>query len=88
MTRDEIMKLTSLGVDIEPTLERFVENEALYFKCLRTFVSNHDYPDLLSAIECGDVNMCFDAAHALKGVTANLGFNNLYEQIKIITEVF
>lgn len=88
MTRETIAKLEALGVDIDTTLERFVENEALYFKCLRTFVSNHDYDDLIAAIDNNDANACFDSAHALKGVTANLGFNNLYEEIKIITEVF
>lgn len=88
MTREQILKLTSIGVDIEPTLERFVDNETLYFKCLRTFMSNKEYPGLLLAIEEKDVNAAFDYAHALKGVTANLGFNNLFNQVNIITEVF
>lgn len=88
MTQDSIDKLSGIGVDFGPTLERFVDNEALYLKCIRTFVLNHDYSDMINAIEAGDASAAFDAAHALKGVTGNLGFTYLYEEIKVITEVF
>lgn len=88
MTQEVITKLSALGVDIDVTLERFVGNETLYLRCLKTFCSNTDYDEMLKSIESSDARPAFEAAHALKGVSANLGLNHLYEEVKVITEVF
>lgn len=88
MTSDQIEKLEGLGVNLDETLERFVDNEALYFKCLNKLSDDLNYAKMLDGIDKGDSSVAFDGAHALKGVSANLGLNNLYEDMKIITEVF
>lgn len=88
MKQDRIDSLNSLGVDLDETLERFVGNEDLYFKCLNKFLSDKNFSHLMEAIKDEDPAEAFEAAHALKGVSANLGLDNLYEQMKIITEVF
>ena len=78
MTDLQRERLQGLGVDIEETLERFVENEALFFRCLNKLEDDKNYSLLCEAIEEGtDAQKAFDAAHALKGVSANLGLNKL-----------
>ena len=81
-------QLKSLGVDIDETMERFVGNEELFFKCLKKFPTDKNYVLLLDAIKDGNSEDAFEAAHALKGVSANLGLNDLYNEVKVITEVF
>lgn len=88
MTIEQKDKLIALGVNLEETLERFVDNENLYFRCLNKLLEDKNYNDMMAAIDTGDASTAFDAAHALKGVSANLGLNILYEEMKVITEVF
>lgn len=88
MTTEQKDKLETLGVNLEETLERFVDNEALYFKCLNKLLDDKNYGEMISSIQNGDHASAFEAAHALKGVSANLGLNILYKEMRIITEVF
>ena len=88
MTLEQKTKLESLGVDLEETLERFVDNEELYLRCLGKLIQDKNYNGMFEAISAKDPSAAFDAAHALKGVTANLGLNHLYLEMKEITEVF
>lgn len=88
MTSEQKTKLESLGVDLEETLERFVDNEELYLRCLGKLLQDKNYNGMFEAIDSKDASAAFDAAHALKGVTANLGLNRLYLEMKEITEVF
>lgn len=88
MTDSQKNKLGSLGVDLDETLERFVGNEDLFFRCLNKFIDDKNYTNMISAMEANDASASFDSAHALKGVSANLGLSNLYNEMKVITEVF
>lgn len=88
MTAEQTVKLEMLGVDIDETLERFVDNEGLYFRCLNKLIDDKNYENMNNAISEKNSQAAFEAAHALKGVTANLGLNKLYKEMKIITEVF
>lgn len=89
MTDLQKERLEGLGVNIEETMERFVENEALYFRCLNKLQDDKNYSLMCDAIEEGtDAGKAFDAAHALKGVSANLGLNKLFNELRVITEVF
>lgn len=88
MTDEQVKKLEGLGVNLEDTLERFVDNEQLYLKCLNKLLDDKNYTNMLSAIDEEDAEAAFDAAHALKGVSANLGLDKLFKEMKVITEVF
>ncbi|MCQ2523967.1 MAG: Hpt domain-containing protein [Lachnospiraceae bacterium] len=88
MLDEQLSKLLSLGVNIEETLERFVGNEGLYFRCLGKFIDDNNYSLLKEAIGNNDAENAFEAAHALKGVSANLGLSLLYKEVAQITEVF
>lgn len=88
MSPDQKEALIKIGVDIDSTMERFMNNEALFLKCLDKFLSDDCYERMLAAIDGKDVNAAFDASHELKGVSANMGFEHLYEPVKVIVEVF
>lgn len=88
MKEENKNKLMFLGVNLEETLERFIDNEDLYFRCLNKFLDDKNYAEMIRCIEAKDAEGAFEASHALKGVSANLGLDKLYSQVKIIVEVF
>lgn len=88
MTEEQRAALESIGVNIEETLERFVENEALLFKCMGKMLNDKNYDVLIEGIKSRDAKRAFEGAHALKGVTSNLGLAYVYDEAKVITEVF
>ncbi len=84
----QIEILENLGVDIAVTLERFVGNENLYFKCIGKLLNSEDYSNMIKAIENKDVAKSFEYSHSLKGVVANLGFDDCFNSIQPLVEVF
>ena len=52
---DTIKKqLTEAGVDLDKTMERFMNNEALYLKFLKRFPEDPNYAQLKEHISTGD----------------------------------
>lgn len=82
-----IEKLEEYGVNIQPTLERFVDNEDLYKKCLNLLINDTNFIELEKNIEEEKYSEAFNAAHALKGAVGNLGLTPLYDKICIIVEL-
>lgn len=68
-----------MGADYEDVLGR-LRNEALIRKFAKKFLEDGSFQMLK------DGEMAFRAAHTLKGVCQNLGFDNLYEPSFDITE--
>lgn len=83
-------ELESIGVDIEHTMERFLNNEALYMKFLKKVEEDPNFEHLRSSLAEKDYKNAVAYAHTLKGVTANLGLNILYndftEMVKRLRE--
>lgn len=69
------------GSDYITTMERFVNNEALYLRLLGKLFSSNELRELESALESGEKEKAFQAAHTLKGVTGNLGLTPLYKAV-------
>ena len=88
MRPDQIEALKRTGVDIVPTMERFMGNEALYLKCLGKFLADPNYDCLMKALKESDADAAFNASHTLKGVASNLGFDKLFIAVKDLVEVF
>lgn len=88
MSSEQILVLEGLGVNMSETMERFMGNETLYFKCLRKFVENKDFDMLLEKIAEKNVTDAFEYSHGLKGVVGNLGFSILFKEISVLTDVF
>lgn len=79
-------KLEAYGVDVAATMERVANSEQLYLKCLDIFIEDTNLDKLKSAIEQGDWRSAFEAAHALKGVSANLGLQPFLDRICAMVE--
>lgn len=81
-----IDKLSAYGVNIEEVMERFVNDEDLYYTCLLSFMEDTSFKTLSEAIENGDFTCAFEQAHTLKGVSANLGLTGILKAISSIVE--
>ena len=87
MTDQEwIAKLDAYGADSAGVRERFMEDMELYESCLYTFAEDPNFPALKQALDAGDYEKAFSAAHALKGVSANLGLTPLYQAVCELVE--
>ena len=82
-----IEKLQTFGADTEDGLARCMKNEALYLRLVGTVPGEQNFEKLKLAVEEGDLDKAFDAAHALKGVLGNLSLTPLYDKIVEITEL-
>jgi HPt (histidine-containing phosphotransfer) domain-containing protein len=79
-------KLVRYGVNFQATMERFVNSERLYLRCLDMLAKDDNLGKLGKALDEGDLHAAFEAAHTLKGVVANMGLTPLYKTIDQITE--
>lgn len=70
--------LESKGFDVDGTMKRFLNNEALYLKCLKKFLDDSSFDKLKDAYEKGNCKDAFEGAHTMKGFVSNLGINELY----------
>ena len=75
------------GANIDTTLDRFMGNEALYMKFIMKFLEDKNFEALVENIEKSDFEGAFNSAHALKGVTANLGLDPINARAAQITEL-
>ena len=66
------------GVDYEDALNRFLGKEDLYISFLNKFVSQNNFAEIQTALNQGDGQAVFQAAHNLKGLSANLSLTPLY----------
>lgn len=79
-------KLENYGVDYKNVEDRFMKNKSLYLRCFDMLLEDTNMENLKNALENGDIQMAFEAAHTLKGVIGNMGFIPLYEKICSIVE--
>ncbi|MCM1159797.1 MAG: Hpt domain-containing protein [Roseburia sp.] len=75
------------GANVATTLERFMGNEALYMKFIMKFLDDKNFGDIVESLEKNDYEGAFNGAHALKGVTANLGLDPINAAAAQITEL-
>lgn len=83
MTREN---LEAAGINYEGALARFMGNEALLTRFLKKFLDDPNFLDLQGAIDRGDAEGAFRAAHTLKGVAGNLSLTELYNKASAIAE--
>ena len=65
-------QLEECGADVETTLKRFMNNDAIYQKFLGKFPNDPNYANLGTNLEAGAFEEAYKCAHALKGVVGNL----------------
>lgn len=76
-----------MGADYGEVLGR-LRSAALIQKFVLLFPNDPTYQELKQAIESQNGDDAFRAAHTLKGVCQNLGFDNLYRVSAELTEIF
>ena len=74
------------GSDYESILKRF-GSESMIRRFALKFLKDGTFAELKKALAEGDGETAFRAAHPLKGVCLNLGFDNLYPSSKDLTEL-
>mgnify|MGYP000010886210 FL=1 len=74
-----------MGANYDGVLSR-LGNEMLIRKFVIKFLKDPSFQDLTAAIEKSDAESAFRAAHTLKGICLNLGFDNLYKPSEVLTE--
>ena len=80
------LRLRASGVDMDSALARFAGDEALYEECFGMLLEDPAFSALDKALKAGNLSEAFDAAHALKGVTGNLGLTALYQAVCALME--
>ena len=82
-----IGKLREYGADVDTGLQRLMDNEEFYLKMVNVFLEEKNFNNLEEALKAGDLTQAFEAAHALKGVSANLSLTPFYNVIYELTEL-
>ena len=75
-----------MGADFNGVIGR-LGSEALIKRFALKFLDDTSFQSLKEGLEKGDGEQAFRAAHTLKGVCLNLGFDNLYPSSKDLTEL-
>ena len=79
--------LQQYGANVQEGLERCMNDEAFYLEMVNLTLNDENYEKLSEAIRVGDKTVAFDAAHALKGVVANVALTPLFARVSEVTEL-
>lgn len=79
--------LKEYGANTEEGMGRCLNNEGFYFRLIKMAVDDANITNLKTAVEAGDLDAAFDAAHALKGITANLALTPIEKPVSDMTEL-
>ena len=61
-------------------------NEGFYLRLVKMAAEDPGFGKLFQAVDEGDLDAAFEAAHALKGVLGNLSLTPVLEPVEVITE--
>ena len=78
--------LSDYGVEWGAVAARFGGDEGLYLKCLGMFVADKNLDTLSDALRRGDLDVAFRAAHTIKGMSANMGFDGVTDAACAVVE--
>ena len=82
-----VKALETFGADAAEGLARCFGNEALYLRLVGTVPGEQNFARLQESVAAGDLAAGFEAAHALKGVLANLSLTPILRPVEEITEL-
>lgn len=75
----------TIGENYEDVFSRFGD-EAFLKRFVIKFLDDPCFSDLKTALSRRDTEAAFRAAHTLKGICLNLGFQDLYKESAAVTE--
>lgn len=79
-------RLAAYGCRIDEAMGRFLHNEEFYAVCYEKFLEDKSFAGLGKSLGAGDVQAAFEAAHELKGVSANMGITPVYDLLAELVE--
>ena len=79
--------LQELGANTEEGMARCLNNESFYLRMVDMGLKDAGFGKLADALQAGDLDAGFEAAHALKGIMANLSLTPIYAPVSEITEM-
>lgn len=86
---DEQLKkiCTDGGINYETAMERFFDDEDMYVEFLGKFNAYDTLQQLKAFVAAADVKHAFEAAHTLKGVSANLSLDSVNAVLNPMVEI-
>ncbi|MCR5097325.1 MAG: Hpt domain-containing protein [Lachnospiraceae bacterium] len=78
--------LREYGANVDEGIARCAGKEELYLKLVGRIPADKNFAALPEALDSGDLDAAFEAAHGLKGVLANLSLTPVLEPVTRITE--
>ncbi len=88
MTEEKRQLYIDVGIDVDGTVERFLDKEDLFEHILDVFASDNKYSLMKTAVEEKNEKMAEYYAHSLKGSCANAGIMPLFEQFARLSDRF
>ena len=82
-----IETLRAYGANVNEGLARCLNNEAFYLRLVRMGAMDKNFDRLNEALDAGDRQAAFEAAHALKGAIGNLALTPILEPVSALTEL-
>ena len=81
-------ELSEVGLDCTEMIEKFMDSEAMFLKFFKKFFVAADsvVQELSAAIAADDHAAIENRAHALKGLSGNIGLNGVYNPAKKIVD--
>ena len=87
MNADKLLKnLIADGADESGIQDRFGGNVDLYEECFRDFIEEPHFLSLRDALQTQSYEQAFNSAHALKGLSGNLGLSAFYDAVCVLVE--
>lgn len=80
-------KLIEAGINVDSAMERFLDDEEMYFEFLNQFPEDDLMGRLNNAVDNNRIKEAFDTAHTLKGVCANLSIDSMNKIINPMVEI-
>ena len=81
-----IEALNEYGANTKEGLERCLNDEGFYLSLVPAALEKKDYERIEIAVQSGNFEEAFEAAHALKGVLGNLALTPIYTPVSEMTE--
>lgn len=72
-------EIKALGANVDDGLKRFMNNTALYERCLKKYTVQAEKCTMLEEIKKGNFENAEKSAHTMKGVASNLSLTPLYD---------
>ncbi len=82
-----VQKLSQWGAHTEEGVARCMNNETFYLMLVKKMQQDASMQKLKEALARDDLDTAFEAAHALKGVLANLALTPALEPVSELTEL-